>query len=128
MHGQSLHQVLVDGFRRVSELLDRTSSTLAADPVLDQLAAHVDAAPESADTRKALSQVLDSWELPGVTEFIQYFGHRFRWDWLRREVEAGYRDSVTRPNRRLTRHYERMLESFSDDWEDKDLFPSLDRF
>ncbi|MFF4832537.1 hypothetical protein [Streptomyces sp. NPDC001315] len=125
---QRMYELLVDGFHQVSGILDQRKSTLVADPVLAELAARVAAAPdpESDEVKRALLYALDSRELSGAAEVVQYFAHRFRWAWLRGEVEQRYLDCLTQVNRRLIRHYERMLEAFSSDWEDRDLFPSLD--
>lgn len=71
-------------------------------------------------------QVLDSRELSASAEVLQYFAYRFRWGWLKSEVETRYLESSTRHDHKAARHYERVLEAFADDWEDRDLFPSLD--
>ncbi|RRR81151.1 hypothetical protein [Streptomyces sp. RP5T] len=125
---QRLDELLLDGFRQVSVILDERKSTLVADPVLAELADRVAAAPdpESDEVKQALLHAVDSRELSGAAEAVQYFAHRFRWVWLRDEVERRHLDSLTRVDRRLMRHYERMLEAFSPEWEDRDLFPSLD--
>jgi hypothetical protein len=122
-----MYELLVDGFQQVSGILDERKSTLAADPVLAELADRVAAAPdpESDEVKRALLHALDSRELSAAAEVVQYFAHRFRWAWLHAEVEQRHLDCLTRVDRRLTRHYERMLEAFSPDWEDRDLFPSL---
>ncbi|MEX1655231.1 hypothetical protein ABZ960_18955 [Streptomyces pseudovenezuelae] len=124
---ERLDDLLVDGFRQVSDILDERKSTLAADPVLAELADRVAAArdPESDEVKRALLHAVDSRELSGAAEAVQYFAHRFRWTWLREEVERRHLDSLTRVDHRLIRHYERMLEAFSPEWEDRDLFPSL---
>ncbi|MFF7173144.1 MULTISPECIES: hypothetical protein [Streptomyces] len=124
---ERLDDLLVDGFRQVSDILDERKSTLAADPVLAELADLVAAAPdpESDEVKRALLHAVDSRELSGAAEAVQYFAHRFRWTWLREEVERRHLDSLTRVDHRLIRHYERMLEAFSPEWEDRDLFPSL---
>ncbi|MFF7073839.1 hypothetical protein [Streptomyces pseudovenezuelae] len=124
---ERLDDLLVDGFRQVSKILDERKSTLAADPVLAELADRVAAAPdpESDEVKGALLYAVDSRELSGAAEAVQYFAHRFRWTWLREEVERRHLDSLARVDHRLIRHYERMLEAFSSGWEDRDLFPSL---
>jgi len=124
---ERLDDLLVDGFRQVSKILDERKSTLAADPVLAELADRVAAAPdpESDEVKGALLYAVDSRELSGAAEAVQYFAHRFRWSWLREEVERRHLDSLTRVDHRLIRHHERMLEAFSPGWEDRDLFPSL---
>jgi hypothetical protein len=126
MSGSELYETLVQGFHEVSLLLDERNSTLAADPVLAGLAARVELNPDSDDVKRALLSVLDSRELSGAAEVIQYFAHRFQWDWLRSEVEKRHLKYLTDVNHRMIRHHERMLEAFSFDWEDRDLFPSLD--
>ncbi|GCB47949.1 hypothetical protein [Streptomyces sp. NL15-2K] len=40
-------------------------------------------------------------------------------------MEQRHLDCLTRVDHRLSQHYETMLEAFSPDWEDRDLFPSL---
>ncbi|MEV7491505.1 hypothetical protein HFP69_27095 [Streptomyces sp. ARC12] len=127
MSESGLHALLVKGFRDVSELLDRKQSTLAAAPLLADLAAEVEPSAQSDEVKRAFLYALDSRELSGTVEIIQYFAHRFRWSWLRTEVEKRYLDRLANGDHRLTRHYERMLEAFSSDWEDKDLFPGIDR-
>lgn len=122
-----LYSLLVNGFREVSIILDEKKSTLAADPILAKLAARVASEQESNEVRRAFLYALDSRELSGDAEVVQYFAYLFQWIWLRSEVEKRYLDCVTNTNRRLIRHFERMLEAFSHDWEDRDLFPSLHR-
>ncbi|WP_329296587.1 hypothetical protein [Streptomyces pseudovenezuelae] len=97
----------------MSEILDERKSDLAADPVLAELAERVAAAPdpESDEAKRALLNAVDSRELSGAAEAVQYFVHRFRWSWLREEVERRHLDSLTRVDHRLIRHYERMLEA-----------------
>ncbi|MFG2799898.1 hypothetical protein [Streptomyces pseudovenezuelae] len=72
--------LLVDGFRQVSKILDERKSTLAADPVLVELADRVAAAPdpESDEVKGALPYAVDSRERSGAAEAVQYFAHRFR--------------------------------------------------
>ncbi|MFF5956817.1 hypothetical protein [Streptomyces luteogriseus] len=125
MSEAELYETLVKGFREVSSVLDERLSTLAADPLLAELALRVESDPDSAGVKKALLSAVDSRTLSGAAEIVQYFAYRFRRDWLRIEVEKRYLECLTNENRRLTRHYERMLEAFSVDWEDRDLFPSL---
>jgi len=81
--------------------------------------------PESDEVKGALLYAVDSRELSGAAEAVQYFAHRFRWTWLREEVERRHLDSLARVDHRLIRHHERMLEAFSPGWEDRDLFPNL---
>ncbi|MFI8850209.1 hypothetical protein [Streptomyces sp. 891-h] len=127
MPESALYEALVNGFREVSAILDQKHSTLAADPVLADLAARVESVPESEEVKIAILYALDSRELSGSAEVVQYFAHRFRWNWLRSELEKRHSGSLANVDHRLTRHYERMLEAFTQDWEDRDLFPSLDR-
>ena len=65
----------------MSEILDERKSDLAADPVLAELAERVAAAPdpESDEAKRALLNAVDSRELSGAAEAVQYFVHRFRW-------------------------------------------------
>ncbi|MEU1372516.1 hypothetical protein ABZ442_02475 [Streptomyces triculaminicus] len=118
--------LLMDGFREVSRILDEKNSTLAADPLLAELAEIVGREPVSDLSRLAVLRVVESRELSAAAEIIQYFAHRFRWGWLEEEVRRCYLESLANEDRKSARHYERMLEAFSDDWEDRDLFPSLD--
>ncbi|MEU9488964.1 hypothetical protein AB0D83_35920 [Streptomyces decoyicus] len=117
---------LMAGFRTVSSILDETYSTLAADPLLADLAKLVSRDPQSSGVKLAILQVLDSRELSASAEVLQYFAHRFRWSWLQSEVESRRLESSTRRDQKAARHYERVLEAFADEWEDRDLFPSLD--
>ncbi|MBQ1122978.1 hypothetical protein [Streptomyces sp. B15] len=127
MPESSLHETLVSGFREISAILDQRHSTLAVDPALADLAARVETAPEPDEVKTAILYTVDSRELSGSAEIVQYFAHRFRWNWLRSELEKRHSNSLATVNHKLTRHYERMLEAFTQDWEDRDLFPSLDR-
>ncbi|MBT2401224.1 hypothetical protein [Streptomyces sp. ISL-100] len=119
------YELLMDGFHEASKILNEKHSTLAADPVLAGLAKLVGRDPASGDVKLAVLQVLDSQEFSAAAEVIQYFAQMFRWSWLEAEVGNRYLESVTNGDRRKTRHYERMLEAFAEDWEDRDLFPSL---
>ncbi|MFF4232820.1 hypothetical protein [Streptomyces sp. NPDC001820] len=128
MSESEVYALLINGFREVSTTLDQTLSTLAADPVLDELANRVEPLQESDEIRQAILYVLDSHqEFSGAAEIVQYFADRFQWAWMRDEVEKRYLDCLANRDIRLTRHFERMLEAFSPDWEDRELFPSLDR-
>ncbi|WP_175408076.1 hypothetical protein [Streptomyces sp. TRM64462] len=117
--------LLTEGFREVSRILDESNSTLAVDPILAELAGFAEQHPESDGLRLAMMRLLDSRAVSASAEAVQYFAHKFRWGWLEAEVRSRYLESVTKLDRRMIRHYERMLESFRDDWEDRDLFPSL---
>ncbi|MFC7309220.1 hypothetical protein ACFQVC_34055 [Streptomyces monticola] len=125
-HESALYAYLVNGFRNVSDTLDEKYSTLRVDPLLAELAARVASDPESDDVRQALLYALNSREVSGAGETVQYFGHRFKLNWLRAEVDKRYRDATAKVDLRRARYYELMLEAFSDGWEDRDFFPSLD--
>ncbi|MFI9309625.1 hypothetical protein [Streptomyces triculaminicus] len=126
MPESNVSELLMDGFREISRILDEKNSTLAVDPLLAELAEIVSREPVSDLPRLAVLQVVESRELSAAAEIIQYFAHRFRWGWLKEEVRRCYLESLANEDRKRVRHYERMLEAFSDDWEDRDLFPSLD--
>lgn len=65
----------------MSKILDERKSTLAADPVVAELTERVAATPdpESDEVKGALLYAVDSRELSGAAEVVQYFAHRFRW-------------------------------------------------
>ncbi|MDF4248773.1 hypothetical protein, partial [Streptomyces sp. WMMB303] len=65
MPESALYEALVNGFREVSAILDQKHSTLAADPILADLAARVESVHESEEVKIAILYALDSRELSG---------------------------------------------------------------
>ncbi|MGW7546441.1 hypothetical protein ACWGKQ_35850 [Streptomyces sp. NPDC054770] len=121
-----MYELLLQGFRSVSAILNERHSTLIADPILAELAELASRDEESDGVRRALLELLDSPDFSADAEVAQYFAYRFKWDWLKGEIRQRYLESVSGVDHKRARHYQRMLEAFADDWEDKDLFPSLD--
>ncbi|MEW1632763.1 hypothetical protein AB0469_01685 [Streptomyces sp. NPDC093801] len=126
MSESDTYELLMNGFSEVSRILDEKNSTLVADPILAELVRIAAQDPSSDGVKLALLQVLGSRDMSAAVEIVQYFAQSLRWNWLQIEVRQRYVESVTNGDRRKIRHYERMLEAFSADWEDRDLFPSLD--
>lgn len=119
-----MRESLMEGFREASTALHETLSTLEMDPYLDRVASLIAAAPHSEDVRSVVLETLDASDSSAAPEVIQYLAHRFRWKWLRCETQTR---AAGEPDLRRARFYEMVLEAFSEDWGDRDLFPSLMR-
>jgi hypothetical protein len=111
--------------REVDETLDRQYSTLDADPILAEVAGQVDADGLEVEVRCAIEWAIRSVDFMSKAEVIQYFGYRFRWDWLRVDVEEMLAVKRRERDLRAIPYFESALEAFDDDWEDRDFFPSL---
>lgn len=123
--GEAVYECLTQGFREASRILKQTNSTLAVDRLLSDLAAYVEGRQDSKGVKDSLVCALESRGGLVSGEVIQYFAHRFRWGWLEGEVRSRYLRSLESGDRRTARYCERILEAFLEDWEDRDLFPSL---
>ncbi|MEU6263205.1 hypothetical protein [Saccharopolyspora shandongensis] len=112
-------------FQDVVEVIKESNSILTADLILDEVARKYDQYPDPDSMKAAILRLLDSDEHFGVIETLQYLGWRFRWQWLREEVESRRLERSRSGDLRKVRAYEVILEAFGDDWEDRDCFPSL---
>lgn len=117
--------VVLGKFAEVSQILDRTQSTLHIDALLADIAGEMEADGREDIQREVFVQLLDSGHFGGKLETIQFFAFRFKWPWLRQELTNRLAEKVEVHDLRGARIYEAMLEAFEDDWEDRDLFPSL---
>ncbi|MFJ4654818.1 hypothetical protein ACIP5Y_26390 [Nocardia sp. NPDC088792] len=125
MPDRSIQAVLKDGLINHSHIIETTGSTLEADPLLAELATLIEDA-DDADVREAVLWALNSPECEHVGEALQYFGHVFRWEWLRTEIQQRFDEATSRHDLRAMRSREWVLEAFEDDWEDLELYPSLE--
>ncbi|WP_152617578.1 hypothetical protein [Phaeacidiphilus oryzae] len=116
---------LIARFEDISRVLDATNSTLSIDPMLAELARELEVAGELEKVKPAVLWVLRSSDCSAAVEIVQFLAFRFRWQWLKIGVEEALLDATERRDLRAARAFEVMLEAFSDDWEDIDLFPSL---
>ena len=94
------------------------------DPILAQLAECVE------ESSKAIAvEVIEIGlrlnEFSAIREIAQYFAYRFRWQELKIEVENLLSEARSSRDLRKARSLETILDAFGDDWEDVDLFPSL---
>ncbi|MFI9387756.1 hypothetical protein [Kutzneria sp. NPDC052558] len=117
--------VFKDRFREVAAALERHYSTLDVDPILAEVADRVEADGLEAEVRCAITWVINSGEFTAVAEVVQFFGYRFRWAWLRRDVEGILEAKRRERDLRAIPYFEWVLEAFGDGWEDRDFFPSL---
>ncbi|MFE3104019.1 hypothetical protein [Nocardia tengchongensis] len=125
MPDQSIQAVLKGGLVNHSHIIETTNSTLEADLLLAGLATLIEDA-DDVDVREAVLWALKSPECRYVGDALQYFGHRFRWEWLRTEIQQRFDEATSRHDLRAMRGWEWVLEAFEDDWEDLDLYPSLE--
>ncbi|PXX52620.1 hypothetical protein DFR70_1325 [Nocardia tenerifensis] len=101
------------------------NSTLAADPLLAKISQVVDGAANDPAIQAAIIWILNSGECPAGGEILRYFAYRYRWLWLKEEIEHRRADHKLARDMRGERAYEWMLEAFDDDWDDIDFYPSL---
>jgi len=63
-----------------------------------------------------------------AADILSFCMHTLRWAVVRQFMEAEHQAAeVAKPYDSLFMHAERVLESFSDDWGDKDLYPYYDK-
>ena len=115
---------LKQGFNKVSDTLDAENSTFAVDAFLAELAGTVEESSRMIAV-DILVSALRSNEFSAVREIAQYFAFRFRWQELRMKIETLLSEARSSKDLRKARSLETILDAFSDDWEDVDLFPSL---
>ncbi|MFJ6769916.1 hypothetical protein ACIQOV_02860 [Kitasatospora sp. NPDC091257] len=118
-------QSLIREFSEISLLLDESQSTLVIDPILARIANNAEVHGDFEGLKSAILWALHSGQAYAACEIVQFYGFRFRWPWLRKEVEDMFLDKAEKVDLRAMRFYESMLEAFDDNWEDRDLFPSL---
>lgn len=111
----------------VTVVLQATESTLEIDPFLAELARGLtnDLLIDESGVKEEAIGFLEIADSPAKLCIIQYLAHRFRWPWLKSEISQRLALSRSSRDLRAMRRYEVMLESFDDDWQDVDLFPSL---
>ncbi|MEC3957640.1 hypothetical protein VMT65_31720 [Nocardia sp. CDC153] len=113
MPDQSIQAVLKDGLINHGRIIETTLSTLEADPLLAELATLIEDADE-ADVREAVLWALNSPECAYVGQALQYFGHAFRWEWLRTEIQQRFDEATSRDDLRAMRCWEQILEAFEE--------------
>ncbi|MFG3053009.1 hypothetical protein ACGFZP_18930 [Kitasatospora sp. NPDC048239] len=117
---------LIGQFSEISRLLDESQSTLIIDPILARIANDAEARGDFGELKSAILWALHSGKAYASCEIVQFYGFRFRWPWLKKEIEDMLLDKAEKVDFRAMRAYELMLEAFDDNWEDRDLFPSLE--
>lgn len=110
-------------FKEISDLLDAENSTLAIDPFLAELADKAEGS--SRVVVEVIERALRLNEFSAIREIAQYYAFRFRWRELEIQVEGLLLEARNSKDLRKARSLETILDAFSDDWEDVDLFPSL---
>ncbi|MEU1285887.1 hypothetical protein [Kitasatospora sp. NPDC005856] len=89
------------------------------EPLLEDLADHIKVGeacrPRTIERFLALMQDIDPWSL----EILQYCMHDLRWAEIHDCAEGLLRHEKKTAKRRL---YERLLESFEDDWPEREFF------
>ncbi|MFD0277497.1 hypothetical protein ACFVHB_26810 [Kitasatospora sp. NPDC127111] len=116
---------LLSTFLELSRRLDETQSTLVIDPLLARTGDEVEAHGRLAELDESILTALRGGQVHAILEISQYYGHRFRSPRLRREFDERQAGAIEGGDRRTVRFCEAVLEAFDDDWEDRDLFPSL---
>ncbi|MFY1700956.1 hypothetical protein ACN28G_04295 [Micromonospora sp. WMMA1923] len=110
---------------RIGERLTETNSTLKIDEALKSFSDVVRSSKcEALLEGEILRQVESVQGLTVPVEIIQYVAHVFAWPSLRRAV-ATLLIEARSSDLRGARALELIDESLSEDWEDRDLFPSL---
>ncbi|MFF2045904.1 hypothetical protein ACFVVX_36340 [Kitasatospora sp. NPDC058170] len=99
-------QQLADGVDQVEPLLE---------DLTDQIRDRGSCRPAVAERFLALMQEIDPWSL----EVLQYCMHELRWQEVLDRAEDLFRKESGVARRRL---YERLLESFEDDWKEREFF------
>ncbi|MEV7929975.1 hypothetical protein [Kitasatospora sp. NPDC088264] len=107
----------IDFLLKVQQIADGVDQV---EPLLEDLADHITAAGERCRPAVrvrflALMQDIDPWNL----EVMQYCMHALRWQEVLDHAEALFRQEKGVNRHRL---YERLIESFDDDWPDREFF------
>lgn len=110
------------------DALDHADSSCGAETLEPYLVRALTILQRNLDLRPQFENELISLIDPikeGVVELISFVMHELRWP----KIEEAIRDKMRDPERNVSdfRHYEAMLDGFSDSWRDRDLYVRFDR-
>jgi hypothetical protein len=114
----------IEEFRRcvheVTRIADFSCGVEALEPELDHVLGILLGNPDlRGQFETEIVSLLDTIE-EGVIELISYAMHELRWESVRQEIERRLASPTSDVSAR--RHYEAMLDAFSDSWRDRDLY------